>query len=787
MGKTLDLKLLRESLRLKGQVATIALVIACGITSFIALRATWRSLEWSRDVYYDQCQFAHVFAHLERAPDLIGHRLEAIAGVARVETRISEEVTVPIEGLPRPAYGRILSLPASGYPAVNRIHLRMGRTPERGRDEVVVLESFASAHGLVPGDHIPVVINGKLRRFQIVGLALSPEFVYAIRPGTMSDDPKRYAVLWTERSVLAAAFSLEGAFNDVGLRLEPGASPPAVTAAIERLLAPYGGDGAVLRKHQSSHQILTSELAQLGSLASMVPVVFLLVAAFLVNLVLGRLIAIQRSDIAALKAVGYSNREVGRHYLGLVAVIMVPGVTVGLLGGWLLGRSLLDLYAQFFRFPALTLRITWPLVATGVLTSGLAAAAGALLAVRAAVRLPPAEAMRAPAPAHYRRTLLERLGLGSLVGPSGMMVLREITRRPLRSALSSLGIAGAIALVVLGRFGMDSLDHYLEAIVFREQRQDLTVTFNRPRPLRVVGDLEQLPGIRFAEGLRVVPVRVRHGHLARDTVLTGLPRNARLRRLIDRHGPPVALPEDGLLMNAKLAEVLDLRIGDRATLERREGDRRAVTAVVSGVIDDAVGLNLYAPDHVVARLGGDAGVVSLALLAVDPLRRPALEERLRRSPAVIDVSDLDADMARMRSMNESSMDTWTLVAVSLGAAVIFGVVYNNARIALAVRSRDLASLRVLGFSRQEISTVLLSGLAIEVALAIPLGLALGRWWAGSFMGAMDAETFRWSVAIAPRTYLMAILVAVGAAAASALWVRRSLDRLDLVSVLKTRE
>jgi putative ABC transport system permease protein len=784
---TLHRKLLRESLRLKGQVATIALVVACGITSFIALRATWRSLEWSRDDYYDRCRFAHVFAHLERAPEAVARRLEAVPGVAVVETRVSEEVTVPLEGLSRPAYGRILSLPPSGVPAVNAIVIRQGRTPERGRDEVVLLEAFAMANRIALGDRVPVVMNGKLRQLPVVGLGLSPEFVYAIRPGTMSDDPQRFAVLWMERTVLASAFDLDGAFNDAGLRLEPGASEPAVLAEIDRILEPYGGTGAVARKHQVSNHILTGELAQLGSLAGMVPLVFLAVAAFLVNMVLARLIATQRSDIAALKAVGYSNREVAGHYLGLVAVVMLPGAGFGLLGGWGLGRMLVELYAGFFRFPVLSLRITPGLALTAVLTSTGSAALGALLAVRGAVRLPPAEAMRPPAPARYRRTLVERLGLGTLAGPSGMMVIREITRRPLRTVLSSLGIAGAIALVVLGRFGMDSLDHYLEQTVRREQRQDMAVVFSHPRPLRAIGELEQRPGVRLAEPLRTVPVRIRHGHQWRDTALVGLSPGSELRRLIDRHGPRVTLPPDGLLVSAKLAEVLGLAVGDRPTLERREGDRRSVDPVVAALIDDTVGLQMYATDELLARLGREEGTVTTALVSVDPLYRSDLEEHLRRSPFVIDVTDLDADLARLRAMNESAMDVWSLVAVTLGAAVVFGVVYNNARIALAARSRELASLRVLGFSRHEISTVLLAGLAIEVLLALPLGVALGRWWAGYFMTAVDAETFRWSAFVAPRTYAGAIAVALAAAALSALWVRRSLDRLDLVSVLKTRE
>jgi putative ABC transport system permease protein len=787
MAATLRRKLLRESLLLKGQVATIALVVACGITSFIALRATWRSLEWSRDAYYDQCRFAHVFARLERAPEAVGQKLEAIPGVSVVETRVAQEVTVPLEGLPRPAYGRILSLPASGTPAVNGIVIRQGRTPERGRDEVVLLEAFATSNTIGVGARVPVVLNGKLRHLSVVGLAQSPEYVYAIRPGSMSDDPQRFAVLWMERSVLAAAFDLDGAFNDVSLRLEPGASESAVLAAVERILEPHGGAGAVARRNQVSNHILTGELAQLGSLAGMVPVVFLGVTAFLVNMVLGRLIAIQRTDIAALKAVGYSNREIAVHYLGLVGMVMVPGAIVGLLGGWVLGDALVELYGRFFRFPVLSLRLTPGLALAAVGARAGSAVAGALLAVRAAVRLPPAEAMRPPAPARYRRTLIERLGLGALAGPAGMMVIRELTRRPLRTVMSSLGIAGAIALVVLGRFGMDSLDHYLEHTVRREQRQDLAVVFSHPRPLRAIGELQQRPGVRLAEPMRMVPVRVRHGHRWRDTVIVGLPPAAELRRLVDRHGPDVTLPDEGLLVSAKLAQVLGLAVGDRPVIERREGDRRAVQPAITGLLDDAVGLQIYATEQVVARLGRDEGTVTTALISVDPVGRADLEEYLRRSPFVMDVTDLDADLGRLRTMNESAMNVWSLVAVTLGAAVIFGVVYNNARIALAVRSRELASLRVLGFSRQEISRVLLSGLAIEVGLALPLGVLLGRWWAGYFMSTVDAEVFRWSVFITPATYAGAWLVALTAAAISALWVRRSLDRLDLVSVLKTRE
>jgi putative ABC transport system permease protein len=784
----LDRKLLREIGRLKGQIATIAVVLAGGIICFIAMRGTVSSLEWSRDAYYDRYRFADVFARAERAPESVARRIEALAGVEVVQTRISEEIALPIEGMERAAYARLLSLPRSGEPATNALHVQSGRLPEYGtEDEVVVLESFGRAHGLRPGDRLPAIVNGKLRQLRVVGLALSPEFVYAIRPGALADDPKRYAVLWMQRSALETAFQLDGCFNDLTLRLQPGASESATLEAVDTILAPYGGSGAVSRKDQPSNRILTGELGQLGSLAGMIPIVFLGVAAFLINMVLGRLISLQRTEIAALKAVGYTNWEVGRHYLGLVAVVMLPGGLLGVGGGLALGHVVLGFYGAIFRFPDLKFRLSTSLIASAILASTFAAVLGALFAVRSAVNLPPAEAMRPPAPARYRRGFLERLGLSSVLGSSAIMVIREVERRPLRTALSALGLAGTVALIILGHFGSDSLNHYLEAMYRREQRQDLTVTFAHPAPPSVVGELARMPGVITAEGVRAVPIRVRLGHRTRDSVLLGFPAAATLRRLLARNGHEVPIPEGAVILSKKLAEVLDIQVGDRPELEVREAERATVRPVVAGFVDDSVGLYIYAQSSLVGDLEGDLGAVSSALLRVDPDKIASVEAHLRRAPNVIDVSDVKLDIQRLRDMNGAAMDIWSAVSVTLAASVIFGVVYNNARIALAMRSRDLASLRVLGFSRGEISSILIGGLALEVLLAIPLGLWLGKQWADFFFKQVDQETFRFQVLISGRTYFLAVVVTLLAAAASSLWVRRSLDRLDLIGVLKTRE
>ena len=784
----LNRKLLREAWRLRGQIVTISIVLASGMICFISMRGTYASLAVSKHEYYDRYRFADVFARAERVPESVARRIEALPGVAVVETRVAEEVSLPIDGMERPAYGRLLSLPSTRPPATNALYLRRGRYPEAGKsDEIVLLDSFAEAHGLVPGHRVPVVVNGKRRSLRVVGIALSPEFVYAIRPGALVDDPKRHAVLWMERSALASAFQLDGAFNDVTLRLAPGASEQGVRVAVDRILARYGGIGSIGRKDQVSNRILSQELDQLGVLSTMIPAVFLGVTAFLVNLVLGRMIRLQRPEIATLKAIGYSNREVGGHYLGLVTVVLVPACVVGLAGGFFLGRVVLGLYGRTFRFPTLEFQLTPGLMIMAVVVSAIAALGGALGAVRAAVRLPPAEAMQPPAPARYRRSLFERLGLDVLFGPGGMMVARELTRRPFRTLLSSFGIAGAVSLLILSHFALDSLLGYFEGTFRREQRQDLAVVFARPVAPRVVGQLARLPGVVTAEGIRAVPVRIVNEHRSRASVIMGLPAEHTLRRLIARGGAEVTIPDDGVVLTKTLADVLGLRIGDRPEIEVREGDRRTVRPVVVGFVEDSIGLSIYARAGLLAELEGDLGATSSALLRVDAREVEQVEAALRRSPSIIDISDAAGDMQRLLDMNSSIMNVWTVISIALSGGIVFGVVYNNARIGLAAWARELASLRVLGFNIREISAILLASQAIEVALAVPAGLWLGRVWAEWFMSSMDPETFRWAVVVAPRTYLLSAVVTVLAAMVSALWVRRNLDTLDLVAVLKARE
>ena len=785
----LDRKLLREVVRLRGQALTIAVVVASGVACYIALQSAWRALYDSRDLYYETNRFADVFVHLERAPKSVATQIAELPGVARAYPRIVERVRLPMDDLVSPARGDLISIPPSGKAPLNGLVLRAGRRLQPGRyDEVLINEPFADAHGLEPGDHLSAVINGKLRELLIVGHALSPEYVFAVDTGLLMPDDARFTPLWMLEDAIAAAYQMEGAFNDLAVKLEPGASKEAVLSAIDRVLEPYGGLGAQPRERQLSHSILTSEIQGIETLVIFLPGVFLGVAAFLLNVVFSRLVTLQRPQIAVLKAMGYRNTTIALHYFKMVAIIVGVGALIGLgLGVWL-GKGMLAMYAEFFRLPEMPQRVDLAVSANAILFSLVAGAMGASLAVRSAVLLPPAEAMRPPAPTTYKTGAVERWGLTKHFSQPTLMVFREVWRRPGRTALSSLGIALALSIVILGRFGYDAYGPMMQVQFERQQREDLAVSFLTAMPERGLGYLAHVPGIEEVEGIRTTAVRMRSGHRWRDTVLVGIPQGAQLRQLFNLDFEQVPIPDEGVLLTSVLGEILDVKAGDVIEIELKEGDRGTRELIVAGLIEEGFGLQGYLAKPNLHRLLRESPRFSSALLRIDASMEGEVQSRLNDIPAIQAVSRKSDAVASFEKQTDETMNVMTFIMTLFATAIAISIVYNNARVSVSMRGRDLATLRVLGFTRGEISGILLGEQAVQIALAIPLGLLLGTLGAKAMIAEWaDPELFRMPFIISNKTYAFSVMVVLASGVASALLVRRKLDRLDLIAVLKTRE
>ena len=779
-------KLLREIVQLRGQVLAIALVMVGGIGTMVMALGNYNALSRTRALFYAEYGFADVFAQAKRVPLPLADTIRGLPGVRAVEARVVGFAPLELTGFSGPINAQLISLPASGDGGLNRLYLRSGRLPERV-DEAVVGEAFAEAHDLHEGDRLVAILNGRRQELRISGIGLSPEFIYQIKPGEVFPDFQRFAVLWMQHASLARAFDMDGAFNSLVVTVQPGARVPDVIDAIDPLLAPFGGAGANGRDLQPSHRFLDEELNQLRMMARMFTAIFLGVTAFLLNVVLGRLVASQREQIALLKAFGYSRLQVAVHYGQLVLIVVAVGVLPGIgLGAWL-GRAIAGIYREYYRFPYLTWSLEPPLLLLAMAFAVVAGALGTFAALARVHRLSPAEAMRPESPANFRPLLLERLGLGRVLDPAARMVLRNLERRPLRTLLSVLGIGMACGILVMSRAMPNSVERVVDVQFGFAQRDDFAVGFTEPASSRAVAELAALPGVRAVEPFRVAAVTLRHGHRTYRTALHGLPTQGDLKRVVDARIQPVVLPRDGLLLTDYLADLLRVRPGDTLQVQFFEGHRRTLAVPVAGTVKEYLGVGAYARHGYLNTLLNEGDVASGAWISVDARHRDAVLAELRRRPRVASVTDRSAMVQSFRDTMAKSLSTFTFAITLLAGAVAVGVVYNAARITLAERGRELASLRVLGYTRAEVRGLLLGELGALAFMALLPGFVLGFAMIALLARGMQSDLFRIPVVPDPTGVAFAGIVILAATVLSAALVRRRLDRLDLVAALKTKE
>jgi putative ABC transport system permease protein len=787
--KALDRKVFRDLRLLWSQALTIALVVASGIAGFVACLSAVDSLALARDSFYERGRFADVFAIVKRAPDALAQRLAGLDGVIDVQTTVEAVARVTVPASQEPVIGQLIGLDSRGGQRLNRVSVRAGRFPAAGSRsggelEAIVSEGFAQAHQLAPGSYVTALVNGKLRKLRITGTALSPEYIFAGLLGM--PDLRSFGVFWVDKDELAAAMDMQGAFTRVALKLSPQASRRAVIDAVSRQLAGFGGLPAHDRADQASHAMLDTEIREQEVLGTVLPSIFLAVAAFLLHVVAARLVATQREQVAALKALGYSNSAIALHYLKLVAPMVTCGWLLGLaLGKWL-GIGMLALYDDIFRFPVFSHLLPGSLVWASLAIVSVTAVLGTLTAIAATVRLQPAEAMRPPAPGRYRRSLLERVPR-LRTGPALRMILRNVERRPLRAVVTTGGIAVAVAIVIMGNFFRDSMEVILDTTFTLGMRGDIAVWTNDPVDASAARSLARIPGVLQVEPGRRVAVRFIHGQRSETGLVQGRDSPHGLQRVIDVTGKLAVPPAAGLLVSNRLAEKLDLRVGDTVTVEMREGRRLVRPVVVESLVQDLMGLNAFMERGALNRLLGEGDVATEFTLAIE---KGALQRVLQATQALPRVAGAFSKASMLRNMEEvtaRNVLTISAIVTAFAAVIAVGVVYNNARIALAERSWELASLRVLGFTRAEVSVLLLGELALGIAIALPLGMALGWLLTNTVVELMRHDQFLFPVVIRPRTYALSALCVVAAGVASAMVVRRRIDRLDMVAALKTRE
>ena len=784
--KPLDRKLIRDLMRMWAQALAIAMVVAAGVAMYIMSEGMLRSLGDTRDAYYERYGFADVFAPLKRAPNSAVVRIENIPGVRRAEGRISKVATLDMPGIREPAQEKILSYPDKDHPAINRLYLTEGRWFRPGaRDEVLISEAFAMAHGLKPRDKVTALINGRKRDFEIAGIVLSPEFIYALAPGAMFPDDLRFAVMWMPRSMLAAIFNMEGAFNEIVLHMEPGANRDQVIAKVDEVLDPYGGIGALGRDRQISHWYLSGEMEQLENMGRVAPPIFFAVAMFLLNMAVSRWVELERSEIGLLKAFGYSTRAVALHYVKFVMVITAVGYLMGAIAGTWLGRGLAVMYQEFFHFPFLYFSMHGDMYVIAASISFAAALIGTWHAVRTAADLSPAVAMAPQPPTSYRRSKNDRW-IKKALGPT-RMILRHTFRWPVRSGLTCIGISMGVALLISAMFFQDATETLIETQFTMIERQDATVSFIEPKPQRVVENVASMPGVMVAEPYRYVPATLRFGSNERRMFIEGIVQGATLNRLLDRDLKAVDVPKKGVALSTKLAEILGAGLGDVIEVDVREGRKPTLLLPVTMISEVYIASPAYMDLKTLNRALLEGDNTSGVHVMLDEAYADDFYAMLKDTPSVAQVSVKETMLQAFRNTLEENINIMNFFNTIFAVVIAVGVVYNAGRISLSERARELASLRVLGFTRNEVSYILLGELGLLTLVALPIGVVIGVALAWLWTLSLDTDLYRIPLVISSATFGYSISVVLAAAVGTAIITQRQIAHLDLVASLKTRE
>lgn len=784
----LHAKLMRDLWRIKAQAMAIMVVIAIGIALQIMMSGFVTSLTQTRDAYYERHQLADVFAPVVRAPSYVAGQLEDIAGIRTVETRISSFASINVATLDFSVSAQVLSLPLDGRRHLNEVRLTSGRFPSKERpSEVLLLNSFATAHRIEPGNDIEVTLNGVRRSLEVVGTAQSPEFIYFSAPGEFIPDDARFGVIWMGRPALAAAMDLEGAFNEALISLLRGTNARAVLDQIDQVLDPFGTPGAYGLEDFPSDRFLSEEISGLLVTTRTVPPVFMLVSAFLLYIVVSRMIRSEREEIGLIKAFGYSNAEVASHYLQLALFIAIGGAALGCLLGVVLGRLMVPVYTTYYKLPFLLFRLEFATFASGMVLSIAVASVGGLIALRGIVGLTPAEAMRPPTPPDFSRSFSFRRGALRWLDQPTRMVIRRLLRQPLRMLGAVAGISAGMALSLSMLIIYEGFDQAIDQTFNVVDRSDATVSFVSNAPQKTIYELERMPGISVAEPVRFVPVVFRNGVRTYKGSITGLSPEPELNRALDSALRPIVLPPEGIVLSVPLAEILDVGIGDLLTLEIREGKQPTVVTHVAGIADSLIGSPAFMALEALGRHTGDTQRLSGAFIAIVEGWESKVYSGLRDTPAVAGISlRKEAEKAFQKVMDEGAGSARFVMGL-MAFAITFGIVYNVARVAQDESARDLASLRVMGFTHAETSFVLLGELSVVTLAALPIGIGLGSLLSHQIAAGFSTDLYQVPVVYAPNAIGSSVSVVVFAAAVSGWLIQRSIRGSDITLALKTRE
>lgn len=782
-------KMFRDIKENKGAYLACIVIIVMGLLVFTAFSTLTANLQSAQISFYKKQNFADGFAQIEALPRADVEKLMDIQGIKQIQGRIVRDVMVSKPYAEENVYLRLVSVDPQNPNPINGVMLTQGRHLDEKGTNIWIDNKFFEANNLNLNDEIDIIARGKKWELSVAGVGKSPEFVYALRNmAEIYPSPETFGIAFVPEKTMQTMFATH-AFNDLVFTLMPGARYDDVKDQLENKLKPYGLKSLIPRDEQISHLLLDMELESLTSMSKAMPVMFLSIAAMILYITLKRLIEQQRGQIGILKAEGFTSREILTHYFSYALIIGIVGGLMGVLLGSILSYPLMSMFELFFNLPGLEGKFSPYYIVLGILLSLVFSTIAGYQGCKKILVLEPAQAMRPPAPLQGKRIFLENITfIWKRLSVQGMMAVRNLSRNKGRSLFIFLGIMLCFAISGFTWSMNDLVQKMLYDQYEKVEVYDVKIGLTRPlNQKKAIRELKAFPGVKSIEPMAEVPATLKNKWLKKDVVILGLPEKSLLYNILDKKYNKIEPPKTGILLSERLATLLEARVGTKLKVESpmKDGKKDDYLEVV-GVIPQYIGINAYMEIGAIQSFLKQQDIATSLMLDADEEAIVSLKQKFSSSDVISSIDEQSQRLEKLKQMM-ASYGSMIYIYALIGIIIGFAIIYSSSVITMSERSRELASMMVLGMTPAEVlSVVTFEQWCIGVPAMI-MGIPVSRLMMAGLSKVISSDAFTM-----PHTLTTSSLFLAFIATGISIWIAqqaaaKKIRSLRLAEVLKARE
>ncbi len=783
-------KMLRDIRSQKGTYMACVLIMVIGLMTLNLFSIGYENFSISRDSYYASMQFADGFAHIKGMPVSELEKLEAIDEIRQVEGRLVKDARIVGADGGESAYLRLVSFQLENE-GLNRFELLSGSIGNTEMNDVILDSKYYDTNGCEPGDVISLAVEGRVVDVTVRGSGRSPEYIYALRTDQdLYPDPERFGIAFVPYDTMKTILRAGQSVNDVSFILADGYDYKDAEHVIRAMLEPYGLLDLRSREDQKSHLLLTSEIDGMKGMAVAMPVVFLGVAAMIMVIMLKRLVEKQRGQIGVFKAFGLTDGQILIHYLGYALVIGVLSGIFGIAVGNAMVVPFTRMYQTMFNMPLVMPEFSYKYAVISLFLATLFSLAAGYGGVKAILRIEPAEAMRPPAPAQSKGTIVENMKfLWSKMTIISRIAVRNMFRNKGRTGFVFIGVMLTYAILGMPWAMKENMDIMIydqfDTVTVYDMKVDLSTPVLRRN---AVSEIMQSSEVDYAESLMEVPALLYH-HGAKEAVsVLGIEADSQLYHLYGENGELLQLPDQGMILSDQLAEKIDAQEGDLILVKSpyARWPKETISVQVVKIIPQYLGLNAYMDENALSALLDQPDFATSVIARTDMSGVEAVRARFDESSQVFGVNASEELMDKYGEMMEM-MGAMLGMFVVIGILCGFSIVYASSMITLSERNRELASMLVIGLNYSEVKRVLYLEQWYTACAAFVLGMPLLRGLVKSMSVMMANDVYTMPTKVSALTFLSAAILTTGSILMAQWQLGRKVEEIELVKSLSIRE